>query len=222
MTAQINGLHPYSIYAAVQAHKEEPLKFPCNFTIWQDERKHATARLTGYLTEWAVLEDKCKDQKFNAQDTAPLSWDRFFNEVARWFGAAKGVIGPEKDESKYKEIVGKSGKDTPLGYGPPTVHKATFSFVDWAKESENQKAWQEIMARSNGQLTDNPFEDPQENFQMGDGCLITMATLNMNKARRMGWTGYVDTIESIFEMYAENAKLGLVPEMVVSEPNPLV
>ena len=57
---------------------------------------------------------------------------------------------------------------------------------------------------------------------MGDGYLISMATLNMNKARRMGWTGYVDTIESIHEMYAENAKLGLVPEMVVSEVNPLI
>lgn len=34
--------------------------------------------------------------------------------------------------------------------------------------------------------------------------------------------GYVDTIESVFEMYAENAKLGLVPEMVVKEPRPLI
>ena len=198
-TTQITGLHPYAVYAAVQAHKGEPLRFPSTFQIWQDERKHATARLTGYLTEWAVLEDKCKDQKFNAQDTAPLSWDRFFNELARWYGA-KGVIGPEEDESKFKSIVGKSGKATPLGYGPPTEHKISYSFIDWAKQPENQKAWQEIMEKSNGQVTDNPFEDPEENFRMGDGCLIQMATLNMNKARRMGWTGYVDTIESIFEM----------------------
>ena len=35
-TAQINGLHPYAVYAAVQAHKGELLRFPCNFDIWQD------------------------------------------------------------------------------------------------------------------------------------------------------------------------------------------
>jgi hypothetical protein len=62
------------------------------------------------------------------------------------------------------------------------------------------------MEKSNGQVTDNPFEDPEENFRMGDGCLIQMATLNMNKARRMGWTGYVDTIESIFEMWVDPTK----------------
>lgn len=221
-TAQINGLHPFAIYAAVQAHKGEPLYFPSSWDIWQNECKHATARLTGYLTEWAVLEDKCKDQKFNAQDTAPLSWDRFFEELARWWGVKKGVVGPEDDESKYQEIVGKGGKDTPMGYGPPTVHKVTFTFVEWAQKPENQKAWKEIMSNSNGQVTDNPFDNPEENFQMGDGVLMRMGAMNMNKARRLGWTGYVDTIESIFEMYRENAKLGLIPEMVVQEPRPLV
>jgi hypothetical protein len=220
-TAQINGFHPLAVYAAVQAHKAEPLHFPSTWPVWQDERKHATARLTGYLTEWAVLEDKCKDQMFNAQDTAPLSWDRFFNELARWYGA-KGVNPPVEDESRYNVVEGKSGKDTPMGYGPPTVHKASFSFVNWAKQPENKRAWQEIMASSNGQVTSNPFEDPEENFQWGDGVFISMATLNMNKARRMGWTGYVDTIESIFEMYKENFNLGLVPDMVVDEPKPLV
>lgn len=220
-TAQINGLHPWAVYAAVQARKGESLRFPSDWTVWQDERKHATARLTGFLTEWTILEDKCKNQKFNAQDTAPLSWDRFFEELARWYGA-KGVIPPEDDDGKHQSTVGKAGKDTPLGYGPPTVHKTSFSLVEWAKQPENQQAWQGIMKDSNGQVASNPFEDPEENFQMGDGCLIPHATLNMNKARRLGWTGYVDTIESIFEMYAENAKLGLLPNMVVSEPRPMI
>lgn len=220
-TAHINGRNPFAVYAAVQAHKGESLEFPSSWEICEDERKHATARLTGYLTEWAVLEEKCKNQQFNAQDTAPLSWEGFFGELARWFGA-KGVIGPKDDDSKYQRIVGKAGMDTPLGYGPPTVYKVLCSFVKLAKEPENKAAWEEMMVASNGQLTSNPFEDPEENFQMGDGCLIPMAALNMNKARRMGWTGYVDTIESIFEMYEENAKLGLLPEMVVSEPRPMV
>jgi hypothetical protein len=28
------------------------------------------------------------------------------------------------------------------------------------------------MMASNGEVTENPFKDPQENFQMGDGVLI--------------------------------------------------
>lgn len=57
---------------------------------------------------------------------------------------------------------------------------------------------------------------------MGDAVLIPMATLNINKTRRMGWSGYVDTVESVFEMYRENLRLGLVPEMVVESARPLV
>ena len=109
-----------------------------------------------------------------------------------------------------------------MGYGPPVKHQYTFRLVDWAKQAENKSAWEAIMEESNGKVTSNPFDDPEENFQMGDAVLIPLATLNMNKARRLGWTGYVDTIESIFEMYVENAKLGLLPDMVVEEARPLI
>lgn len=221
-TAQINGFHPWAVYASVQAQKGEPLTFPADWRTWQDERTHATARLTGYLTEWAVLEEKCKNQRFNAQDTAPLSWDRFFNELARWYGITSVVPPPDNDTGYQTMQCGKGGKEGPLGYGPPVKHDFRFSLVEWAKQPENAQAWKELQQKSSGKLTSNPFEDPQENFQMGDAVLIPIATLNMNKARRLGWTGYVDTVESIFEMYHENAKLGLVPDVVVSAASPLV
>ena len=51
------------------------------------------------------------------------------------------------------------------------------------------------MASSGGQLTDNPFEDTVANFSFGDAALMQLLSLNMNKARRLGWTGFVDTIE---------------------------
>lgn len=37
-----------------------------------------------------------------------------------------------------------------------------------------------------GRITNDPFGDPEENFHMGDGVLIQMATLNINKGRRIG------------------------------------
>lgn len=81
--AQLNALHPFAIYAAAQAKKGEPLIFPGDWGSWQHECCHATAMLTGYLSEWAVLEDKYKNEAFNSQGTRPLSWDRFYEELAR-------------------------------------------------------------------------------------------------------------------------------------------
>jgi nucleoside-diphosphate-sugar epimerase len=111
--AQMNALLPVAIYAAVQAQKGEPIVFPSDWETWQYEGHHSTALLTGYLSEWAVLEEKTKNQAFNAQDTGPVTWDRFYEELGRWFGV-KGVIPPE-DATKYEESIGKSGADTPLG-----------------------------------------------------------------------------------------------------------
>lgn len=115
-SAQINGLLPFAVYVAVRAYKNEPPVFPGDWNLWQDECHHAAAMLTGYLSEWVVLEDKCKNEAFNAQDTCPLSWDRFFEELARWYGVEKGVVGPGDYESKYSGTKGRDGKETPMGY----------------------------------------------------------------------------------------------------------
>jgi hypothetical protein len=88
--------------------------FPGDWNSWQHDYFHATAYLTGFLSEWAVLEDKCKNERFNAQDTSPISWDRLYEEIARWYGV-DGVQGPEDDDSKYDESFGRDGKDTPMG-----------------------------------------------------------------------------------------------------------
>jgi hypothetical protein len=78
------------------------------------------------------------------------------------------------------------------------------------------------MQESGGQLTDDPFKDPQSNFEFGDAAFATAGGLSMNKARRLGWTGFVDTMEAIFEMYYEMGKLGMLPKMKVDKPNALV
>ncbi|OAP65517.1 hypothetical protein AYL99_01489 [Fonsecaea erecta] len=220
--AQMNALHPFALYAAVQAQKGEPLYFPGDWDTWQWESHHSSAMLTGYLSEWAVLEDKCKNEAFNSQDTGGLSWDRFYEELTRWFGVEKGVHPPEEDLSKFHVIKGRGGKGSPMGYGPPPTFHTLFSLVTWASEPANQEAWQQLMKASGGQLTDNPFKDPQANFEFGDAAFMKFGSLCMNKARRLGWTGFVDTMEALFEMYSEMGDLGMVPRMKVDKAKPLV
>ncbi|KAJ5165754.1 hypothetical protein N7492_006050 [Penicillium capsulatum] len=220
--AQMNALLPVAMYAAVQAHKDEPIAFPSDWETWQYEGYHSTALLTGFLSEWAVLEDKTKNQALNAQDTCPVSWDRLYEHLTRWFGVEKGVTPPKADLSKYTESIGKAGKDTPIGYGPPSVHRTTFTLVDWASKSENQQAWREIQEKSAGQLTVNPFEDIEANFAFGDQAFRKVPSLSMNKARVLGWTGYVDSIQSLFEIYTDLGKLGMLPKLKLDQQPPTV
>lgn len=218
--AQMNALFPFAVYAAVQAHKGLPIQFGGDWANWQYCCFHSTARLTGYFSEWVVLEDKCKNEDFNSTDSSPFTFDRFFEELCRWYGVS-GFKGPEEDDSKYTVIVGRDGKDSPIGYGPSLDMRASFSLVEWAKDPVNKKAWQEIIKLSNGKIKHDPFQDPEAHFPCADAAWLTMM-LSTNKARRLGWTGFVDTVESVFEMYHEMVSLGMLPPMKVDSAKPLI
>ena len=224
--AQMNALHTFAIYAAVCAKRGVPLTFPSTWGSWMGEAHHSTARLTGYLSEWAVLEDKCKNEAFNAQDTSPVSFDRFFERLVDWFAVKKGVQPPSDTEDNMAELKGKAGKETPMGYGPSPVAKFSFTLSSWAQEPENHEAWKAIQKESPG-VKHDPFEDIAGNFTFGDGAFMNIGCLGMNKARRLGWTGFVDTVESLFEMYkemgpTEKGGIGMLPAMHVGEPKPLI
>ncbi|CAG5156869.1 uncharacterized protein ALTATR162_LOCUS4662 [Alternaria atra] len=219
-TAAMNTFLAYGVYAAVQAHRNQPLQFPADFHSWQSEYSHSTARLTGYLSEWAVLEDTAECQRFNAQDGEHISWDRFWNELGRWFGA--DVLGPEEDESKYESKYFAGGRDCPLGYGPPIELKMAHPLCKWAEQTAVAKDWEEMMKQSNGQLTMNVPEADKQTLVMADFTFTFLGTLSGNKVRRFGFNGFVDTMESIFETYQDMAKLGMLPPMKVDSCKPLV
>lgn len=187
----------------------------------QFESTHCTARLAGYLSEWAVLEEQCKNQRFNAQDGGTLSWDRFFHELGRWYGV-EDVRGPEPDQSKYQVQEMPSGKDTPLGYGPPTNLRLSKPLQKWAEEPSTAKAWEDMMDDSHGQLKTNLFAGAGPDMFLGDFGFLPSATMSMNKARMFSFCGFVDTLESVFLMFTEMASMGILPPMKVERANPLL
>jgi hypothetical protein len=96
----------FGVYAAVRAQRGKPLRFGGDWMGWRYGMAHTSARLTGYLSEWAVLEGGCEIQALNAQDGGLLSFERFFGEVARWRGGLVGgwVVGPVEGEEYYEAL----------------------------------------------------------------------------------------------------------------------
>ncbi|KAF1990967.1 NAD dependent epimerase/dehydratase [Aulographum hederae CBS 113979] len=218
--AAMNPIFPFAVYAAVQAQRGLPLVFPGSVEIWNEVAHRATAVLTGFLSEWVVLEKKCGDQAFNSQDTSPVTWTRFWEELVRWFGVERGFEPPKTGDDVADELVlGEEGR-LPLGYGLPQKTKYHFTLTTWAADPSNAAAWKEIMNQHD--LLHDPFADPAGNFTFGDMALNRDPCLSMNKARRLGWTGMVDTLEAIFEMYQEMGQMGYLPLMRVGEAKALV
>jgi hypothetical protein len=88
-----------------------------------------------------------------------------------------------------------------------------FTFVEWAKRPENKKAWGEIEKKFG--LKMNPFEDSKVDriFAFLDyGALIPYQfSYSMTKGRKLGWHGYVDSLEAIRTVIEEFADLRMVP-----------
>jgi hypothetical protein len=71
------------------------------------------------------------------------------------------------------------------------------------------------MDSSGGKITKDPFAVIETDFAFGDNVLLGLPILSINEARRMGWTGFVDTCESLFEMYVEIVKIEMLPSIKI-------
>jgi len=109
----MNALHPLAVHAAVRAARGEPLAFPGDLDAWLGTCEHSSAMLTGFMAEWAVLEEGTRDQKFNASDSSPLPMNRLWPALASWFGA-EAVDRPELDPERIT-VVDTGSEPTPLG-----------------------------------------------------------------------------------------------------------
>ncbi|CAH0033898.1 unnamed protein product [Clonostachys rhizophaga] len=191
----LNMFVSFAIYAAVQANEGQPIEFGGDLTAWQFEAMHSTARLTGYLSEWAVLEPDCANEAFNAVGGATLSWDRFFSALVQWWGVLKGVLGPRMDDHQYSKVMSLGGDfKNPLGYGPPQEMKRRFTLQEWAEGEVNRRTWKSLM-------------------ESGDFAYLSFGTASLAKTRKFGFNGFVNPLESVPEMYLESQKLGMLPKM---------
>lgn len=75
-----------------------------------------------------------------------------------------------------------------------------------------QKAWEELIAKHGLNVSKLQDMDVDRIFGFTDASLCGgTLDLSMNKARKMGWHGFVDTNECIKEVLGEFADLKMLP-----------
>ena len=109
----LNHMIGLAIYAAIQAHLNQPLYFPGDYIAWDREVCQSTALLNAYFEEWAVLSPDAENQAFNIQDGLPFTWGRFWPSLAEWYGTTWEA--PEVERGKYRAATSRHVQ-TPRGY----------------------------------------------------------------------------------------------------------
>jgi hypothetical protein len=166
--------------------------------------------------EWALLSPNTASELLNHADGGSFSWGKFWPTLASHYAIPAGLpIDSSSTLSTSSSISTFSlpASPPPLGYGPPGTITATFTFASWSTLPAVRQAWSELTSTYN--LTGSPF-DP-DTFNLLDAEILGSwgRVLNMNKNRKLGWHGFVDTNESMLNVIGEMAGLGLVPPMPV-------
>jgi hypothetical protein len=207
--AAMNLVFPLGVYASVQKHLGEKLEYPTDLNSWEITRCMSSSMMNGYMEEWAVLNEGAKNEKFNTMDGTTFVWGNFWPKFASWYDV--GYERPSMDNSAYTEITTRFDPP-PRGFGPPGKYRVRYRLVDWARQEKVQKAWEELVAKhglTSGKLQDM---DIDRIFGFTDGSLLGSALdLTMNKARKMGWHGFVDSNDAIKEVLGEFVDLKMIP-----------
>jgi hypothetical protein len=213
--ASMNVTYALAIYASIQKELGLKLEFPADISAWDVNKDLSVVRLVAYHEEWAVLTDGAANQALNIVDDSRFSWGAFWPVVAGWYGMPYGK--PEEDESKYMRI--KMPLDPPpRGFGKAGVVNFTWNFEGWAAKPEVREAWERIQEREGLDKSLSPWR----NQKVMRDCFGTLdaeilgnwaRVESMDKSRRLGWNGWVDTKEGIRNAIEKLAALKMVPAL---------
>ncbi len=212
-SAAINIAYALAIYASIQRELGQKLEFPADTWAWDASKDLTTAKLIGYFSEWAVLTDGAADQALNIVDDSPFAWGKLWPLVAGWYGIQNGV--PEADEGKY-QVVAMPRSPPPRGFGAPGKIYITFSFEEWAKKVEVREAWERIEEREGLRKELDPWRSSgklMEVFATLDAELLGGwgRVQTMDKSKKLGWHGHVQTDEGIRSTIEKMVELKMVP-----------
>lgn len=160
-------LFPILVYASVQKHLGRPLQYPSDLNAWYAPQSLSSAVLNSHLYEWAVLAPNTANQAFNALDDCAFTWGKFWPRLAEYFHM--DWTGPDTSSTAEYLEKGMKSEPPPSGKGSRSVMRYKFSFVDWAKQSENVQAWRELVSKH--QLRDDEWKDIGSVFGRADFCL---------------------------------------------------
>ena len=197
-------------YAAVCKELGGELPFPGSEKFYTLFDSFTYSRLHAQFNLWAALEPKCGNQAFNIVNGDCESWQNMWPKLAKRFGChvpPDQFAKPTGDEGSVMEL----SKNPPIadlakqigleGKIEPGKVEQRIDLIKWSQKDEAKKAWEKLAQREG--LEKDGFEKATWGFLgfvLGRNYNLV---ISMSKARRLGWTGYVESWDALSECFKE-------------------
>lgn len=206
-----------ALYAAVTKELGQPLQFPGSETFYTRFDCFTYSRLHAQFQLWAASKAQAGNQAFNVVNGDTESWQNLWPKLADRFGchiAEAQFSGPTSDASTMKladrppvaELASRMGLTDRVHQG---AVEQRIDLVRWSQKDEVKQAWTRLADRDG--LEKDSFEKATWSFL---GFVLGRnydLTISMSKARRLGFTGYVDTWDAFCETFDDLENLKIIP-----------
>ena len=194
-TLKPNGMNSaltFALFFIVSKELGDEAKMPTNQIYWAGYDDVSDARLIADLSIFVSTNPRCGNEAFNVTNGDYFTWKYMWPRLAAYFGAKS---------TSYQEFT----KPAPT-IGQPQLD---FSLAEWAKDK--QEVWDRICDRAGKPEAKATWDAGTWAYQDWVFQRSWSATLSINKARRFGWTGHIDSYKSFTDAFQSFEGIGLIP-----------
>ncbi|EME46837.1 hypothetical protein DOTSEDRAFT_70713 [Dothistroma septosporum NZE10] len=189
-TSKPNGMNSAltcALYFMICRELGEEARMPTNQVYWNGTETNSDAPLLAKFTIWASTTPNCANQAFNFVNGDHFTWRYMWPRLAEYLGAQTS-----SDQNFDKSM-------------PPQGEvQQEFSLAAWAEDKKY--VWARICDEAGVPEAKSTFDAGTWAFQDWVFMRTWYPNLSMNKAKKFGWTGFIDSYDSMttaFEKFRE-------------------
>jgi len=197
-TSKPNGMNSaltFALYFLVCKELGVEARMPTNQLYWEGTDDLSDSRLIADQTIWASTNPTARNQAFNITNGDYFSWRYMWPRIATYMGA----------DATSDQVF---DKPRPTAGGM----QLDFSLTEWA--SDKQEVWNRICEKYGCPEAKPTWESGTWPFQDWVFQRTWSATLSINKARKFGWTGHIDSYQSLTDAFDKFVNLKQIPTFI--------
>jgi nucleoside-diphosphate-sugar epimerase len=190
----MNSALTFALYLLVCKELGVEAKMPTNQRYWAGYDDVNDSRLIADLTIFVSTHPRCGNEAFNIKNGDYFSWQYMWPRLASHFGANS------RSDQEFKK---------PL----PAVGEAQLelSLAEWSKDK--REVWDKICERAGKPEAKSTWDAGTWAFQDWVFQRTWSATLSVNKARKFGWHGHINSHKSFIDAFDSFERLGQIPHI---------
>lgn len=194
-TSKPNGMNEaltIALYFLINKELGVDAPMPTNSAYFNGTDDVSDARLIADLSIFASTHSNCANQAFNVTNGDIINWRYMWPRLAEWFGCKA------TSDQKFKQTTFKDG-ETHLD----------ISLKQWAKDK--REVWEKLCDRLESPESKATFDAGTWAFQDWVFQRTWSSPLSINKARKFGWMGHLDSFDSFVDAFTRFKELGQIP-----------